>query len=94
MLTGFSLAFGAGLAGTAALTGAAWPAYLAAAGATTHALWQVHSADLGDRLNLTSRFVSNQWLGLLVLAGLIGGQLLAEATPGGANFDSAQQQDS
>lgn len=59
VLTGLSLVFGAGMVGSAVLVGAAWPAYLAAAAATNHSLWQVHTAQFNDRTNLTERFVSN-----------------------------------
>jgi len=34
-------------------------------------LWQVNTASLDDRLNLTERFVSNKWTGLMMFAGAV-----------------------
>jgi len=43
-----------------------------------HMLWQVRTADYGSRASLAARFVSNQWVGWLMLAGIVGGRLLGE----------------
>ncbi|KAA0149602.1 hypothetical protein FNF29_05814 [Cafeteria roenbergensis] len=76
VLSGFALAF-AGLAEAAVVTqGLGWPAHAGIAAATGHMLWQVWSADFDDRWNLTNRFVSNQAVGAVVLAGLVAGRLL------------------
>ncbi len=37
---------------------------------------QVYSADWSDRQNLNNRFVSNNWVGALVLAGVMAGKLV------------------
>ena len=49
-----------GCAGTA--TAAGWPFYAGVGGAAVHMMWQIHTAQLDDRLNLTERFVSNFWV--------------------------------
>lgn len=83
-LTALSLAAGGGwaaagvaLAGTPLAVGGA---YFAGVGAlTAHSLWCVHTAQWGDRANLNARFVSNQWAGALLLAGILAGKLVADA---------------
>lgn len=65
----------AATAGLAA--GCAWPYFAALAGVGGHLAWQVGTADLSDRWNLTKRFTSNAKLGALTYAGVIGGMLAA-----------------
>jgi len=49
------------------------PFFVAGLGATSaHLGWQIATADLNDRLNLTRRFVSNRDVGILMLAGIFG----------------------
>lgn len=55
-----------------------WPYYAAVAASTGHMLWQVNTADLNDRLNLTRRFVSNATIGWLMLLGIVAGKLAME----------------
>lgn len=53
------------------------PLYWAAlAGSGAHFAWQIGTADLHDRMNLTNRFVSNQTVGLIMLTGIVGGKLM------------------
>lgn len=54
----------------------AWPYYVGVAGSAAHMLWQVRTADYNDRESLTRRFVRNKWVGWIMLAGIVGGQLL------------------
>ncbi|GBG27077.1 4-hydroxybenzoate polyprenyltransferase, mitochondrial [Hondaea fermentalgiana] len=74
--------FGAGALALWALAGAnaglgASPLYLGALGCTgAHFAWQIGTADLDDRLNLTQRFVSNQTVGAIMLAGIVGGKYM------------------
>jgi 4-hydroxybenzoate polyprenyl transferase len=76
ILTGFALGF-AGLSSLAVLQqGLAWPAMVGVGVSTVHMLWQVWSMDFQDRLNLNKRFVSNQVIGTIMLAGLLAGRLL------------------
>ena len=63
---------GLGWAGMNAGLGSLFYVGLAAAGG--HLYWQIATADLHDRLNLTRRFVSNQYVGGLVFLGIVGGQ--------------------
>ena len=91
VLSGFALLAGAAWALAGLNAGLAWPHFAAAAAATGHLLWQVRSADYGDRASLARRFVSNQWVCWLVLAGLLCGRLLqpplAEGGGDSANGD-------
>lgn len=81
VLTGFACAAGAGWAASGAMLPAGMamsPVYMAAvAGCTGHLLWQVHTADWDDRQSCNDRFVSNMWLGGLLMAGIVAGKLLA-----------------
>jgi 4-hydroxybenzoate polyprenyltransferase len=65
------------------VSGLAWPYFLGVAASVGHLLWQVRTADYGDRLSLARRFVANQWVGWLMLAGIVGGKLLLA---GGADW--------
>lgn len=76
-LTALSVVSGSLLAVSGAAAGMAWPYYAGVAAATGHMLWQVRSADLSDRLNLTARFVSNKWVGAFVFAGAVAAKLVA-----------------
>jgi 4-hydroxybenzoate polyprenyltransferase len=70
-------AAGAGWLCAGHLAGLGAPFVVGAGAATAHLAWQVATADWGDRANLGARFVSNQWTGALLLAGIVGGKLLA-----------------
>ncbi len=48
----------------------------AVASAVWRGVLQVQTADWSDRLNLNHRFVSNNWVGGLVFAGIVAGNLL------------------
>lgn len=77
ILTGVAAAAGAGWAATGVLAGLAWPFYVGVGASTAHMLWQVRTMDVNDRLNLTRRFVSNQWVGWALLVGTVAGRLLS-----------------
>ena len=53
-----------------------WPFYISTAMAAYHYYWQISSMDMNDRLNLTERFVSNQYFGIIILSGIIAGKLI------------------
>ena len=76
ILTAVALASGAAFAATGVAAGLAAPYYGAVAAAVAHMLWQVRTARLNDRLNLTARFVANKWVGVIMLAGIVAGRLL------------------
>eukprot|EP00949_MAST-11_sp_MAST-11-sp1_P000499 g499.t1 len=62
------------VAGDAA--GLAWPFYASVAAATGHLGWQISTADLNDRVNLNTRFVSNTKVGGIIMAGIVAGKVL------------------
>lgn len=76
ILTTFALS--AGALWTAAGLGAdlAWPYYVGVGASTGHMLWQVWTAKLDDRLNLTQRFTSNTRVGWIMLAATVAGRVL------------------
>ena len=76
ILTGFSLFTGAAWTATGLFTGLAWPYFAAVAASSGHMLWQARTADYSDRMSLARRFVSNQWVGWVMLAGIVAGKLL------------------
>lgn len=76
-LFGFTAAFAALTAAAGVAGDLAWPYYLASLASSAHLAYQVHTADLDDRLNLNDRFVSNRLTGALLFAGLVGGAWFA-----------------
>ena len=54
----------------------AWPFYCGVAGAGAHMTWQVMTADWENRTNLNDRFVSNNHVGAIVMAGILAGSAL------------------
>ena len=77
VLHGFTAVSAAALCACGVQTGMAWPFYVGAGAATAHMAWQVHTADFADRANLNARFVSNNQVGAMVFAGIVGGHMLA-----------------
>ena len=75
-LLGFGALAVGGLATAGAGAGAGWPFFAAVGATAAHLAWQVTTADLDDRLNLTRRFVSNQHVGLAVFLGAVAGNLV------------------
>lgn len=64
-----------GVAGYSA--GLAWPFYAGLAAAAAHAAWQAGTVGIDDPKDCLRKFKSNRDFGLLVLAGIVAGQLLA-----------------
>ena len=64
------------LAASGFMAGMSWPFYLGVVGAGCHMGWQINTADWDDRMNLNQRFVSNNHVGALVMAGIVAGQLV------------------
>ena len=60
----------------AALAGLGWPAMLAVACIALHLTWQIIAVDLDDPADCLAKFRANRWIGWLLLAGILGGQLL------------------
>ena len=74
ILSALSLAAGGLWAAAGMTAGLAAPFFAAVGVSTAHLLWQVCGADYGDRASLAARFVSNQTVGCVVLAGLLAGR--------------------
>ena len=62
-----------GLAG--ALAGLAWPFYLGLAAAAAQLCWQAAAVDIGSPADCLAKFKSNKWLGLILFAAILAGQL-------------------
>ena len=77
ILSAVALAVSACWAAAGVTGGLAWPYFAAVACACAHMLWQVRTADYGARASLARRFVSNQWVGWIILVGIVGGKLFA-----------------
>ncbi|MFQ5764976.1 MAG: 4-hydroxybenzoate octaprenyltransferase [Rhodospirillales bacterium] len=56
--------------------GLRWPFYLALAAGVCHLAWQVRTVDITDPKNCLAKFKSNRDFGLVLLAGIIGGQVV------------------
>jgi 4-hydroxybenzoate polyprenyltransferase len=65
------LLFGVAI-GLAAL---AWPAWIGLALVAAHLAWQVTAVDLDDPRDCLAKFHANRWIGWLLLAGIVAGQL-------------------
>ena len=76
ILSAVSVAAGALWTVSGLAAGLAAPYYAAVAASTAHMLWQVTTADYEDRTSLTRRFVSNQWIGFVMLLGIVAGKLV------------------
>jgi 4-hydroxybenzoate polyprenyltransferase len=59
------------------LAGLAWPYYVLLAGAWLQSLWQVSDLEMDDSADCLAKFKSNRFFGLLVLAGIVAGKVLA-----------------
>ena len=62
-----------GLAG--ALAGLAWPFYLGLAAAAAQLCWQAAAVDIDSPADCLAKFKSNKWLGLILFAAILAGQL-------------------
>lgn len=75
-LTGFAT----GMISNMALAGVAmnqsWPFYLTLAAASCHFGWQIKTLDIKNRENCWKKFNSNQWIGGMILIGILSGTLL------------------
>ena len=59
-------------------SGAAGPVYLALICAAGHFAWQISTLDIASSTNCLARFKSNQWIGWILFAGLLGELLILE----------------
>ena len=58
-----------------ALAGLAWPFYLGLAGAGAQLAWQAAKVDIDDAADCLAKFGSNAWLGWIVVAAIVAGQI-------------------
>lgn len=90
VLTGFATFTCSGLALAGYNDGLAWPFYLGVAGAYSHLLWQIWTADYDDRWSCTNRFVSNARLGALVFLAIVLGVKMSEKRKQKSLTDTAE----
>lgn len=58
-----------------ALAGLGWPFHVGLAAVAAHFTWQVATVDINDQPDCLTKFRSNRWMGWLLFAGIIAGQL-------------------
>jgi len=74
-LGGFSIATVILFEIAVASAGLGWPAMLAVAAVALHLTWQILTVDLDDPADCLAKFRSNHWIGWILLAGIVAGQL-------------------
>src|SRR5215470_296955 len=75
-LGGFSIATVILFEIAVASAGLGWLAMLAVAAVALHLTWQIMTVDLDDPLDCLAKFRSNHWIGWILLAGIVAGQLV------------------
>ena len=65
------------LAMTGYLAGMPWPFYLALAMGAFQLAWQIRTVDITDPKNCLAKFKSNRNFGLIILAGIVAGQVMS-----------------
>ncbi|MGY8994401.1 MAG: 4-hydroxybenzoate octaprenyltransferase, partial [Rhodospirillales bacterium] len=53
------------------LSGLGWPWWIGLCAATTHMAWQAWRVDIDSPANCLTMFRANQWIGMIVLAGIV-----------------------
>ena len=76
-LIGFYAAAVLLMAAAGQFAGLNWPYFAVLAAGAVHLAWQVNTLDIGDPRNCLAKFKSNRDFGLIVLAGIVGGQIIA-----------------
>jgi len=75
-LTGFSTIMISSLGIVGVMAEQTWPYYLALGGTAAQLAWQVGTVRINDGEDCWRKFRSNQWLGALLLGGIVAGNLL------------------
>uniref|UniRef100_A0A7E4W539 NR LBD domain-containing protein n=1 Tax=Panagrellus redivivus TaxID=6233 RepID=A0A7E4W539_PANRE len=70
-LAGFAAAMITNLSLAGAITGQSWPFYAAVSATAAQLTWQIATVNTNSRADCWTKFNSNQWVGALILAGLI-----------------------
>jgi 4-hydroxybenzoate polyprenyltransferase len=76
-LAGFYAAAVLLMAAAGHFAGLKWPFFAVLAAAALHLAWQVNTLDIGDPKNCLAKFKTNRDFGLIVLAGIIAGQVVS-----------------
>ncbi|KAL4099400.1 hypothetical protein PRIC1_007206 [Phytophthora ramorum] len=76
ILNVFSAAAIAGFGTAGYMAGLDWPFFLGLTGGAAQLAWQVNTAKLDDPINLQTRFASNKWLGALMFASIVAGNVV------------------
>ncbi|KAK5969713.1 hypothetical protein GCK32_005406 [Trichostrongylus colubriformis] len=75
-LCGFGTAAVAGLGLTGYIAEQTWPYYLALFGTAAQLAWQVGTVNINDSKDCWNKFKSNQWMGVILFAGIVAGTYL------------------
>ncbi|KAK4534815.1 hypothetical protein CDCA_CDCA03G0840 [Cyanidium caldarium] len=70
-LIGFTGLFAACLTTAGVHAQQPWPYYAGVAGATAHLVWQIATVRLNEPADCMRKFISNQWTGALLFAGIV-----------------------
>jgi 4-hydroxybenzoate polyprenyltransferase len=77
--SGFAVTNAAGMLLAGASAGCGLPYFAGVAAGSAHITWQIRSVDLHDGPDCMAKFVSNQWYGALIYAGVVLDRLMAVA---------------
>uniref|UniRef100_A0A7E4V4Z0 4-hydroxybenzoate polyprenyltransferase, mitochondrial n=1 Tax=Panagrellus redivivus TaxID=6233 RepID=A0A7E4V4Z0_PANRE len=77
-LAGFAAAMITNLSLAGAITGQSWPFYAAVSATAAQLTWQIATVNTNSRADCWTKFNSNQWVGALILAGLITGTFVKQ----------------
>eukprot|EP00128_Syssomonas_multiformis_P003979 Colp12_sorted_trinity150504_noHs@16971 len=75
-LSGFSTLTTASLVLSGLAADQTWPFYTSVALGAGHLAWQLRTVDLNNTQDCMSKFISNKWYGLLILSGIIAGNMV------------------
>lgn len=75
-LSGFSTITMSGLFLAGYMADQTWPYYLAILATSGHLAWQIKTVDLNNSNDCWEKFKSNHYLGALLFAGIVAGNLL------------------
>uniref|UniRef100_A0A0R3RSX8 4-hydroxybenzoate polyprenyltransferase, mitochondrial n=1 Tax=Elaeophora elaphi TaxID=1147741 RepID=A0A0R3RSX8_9BILA len=75
-LTGFAALTVLGIGTTGLLAQQTWPFYGALGATGVHLAWQISTLNMNDPNDCWRKFKTNQWLGVILFAGIVAGNLL------------------
>ncbi|KAL4002229.1 4-hydroxybenzoate polyprenyl transferase [Acanthocheilonema viteae] len=75
-LTGFTAITMLGIGATGIIVQQTWPFYGALAVTGAHLTWQIGTVNINDPKDCWKKFKTNQWLGIILLTGIVAGNLL------------------